>query len=452
MFKYYSHQDINRSGNMSFERDKGDEFFTQFSFLEAFRWYLKARDIFYLKGKEEDLRDSEIKLARCFALLGHKQEAIDIFTELAEQTKERLLVEEYYLVVLELITTYFAYGYYEEGKKYLDQLEEDQITISNPQVFFRFWQIKAQLHLVYHKLNDAREIVHFLMDKAKEIGNEPYFYELQVLEAQIDAEEGDVLKAYSNVDEAFKYFEKTPFERSAFEKKIILSQFVEEPEETIRLIDEYLERYHPDDFHPLMFNAQRIELELRSDRISPEEALEKGERLIFSAESIEHVELTAKVRRLMAGLYQSLGNPNKSFKSFEKAKEYFVKQKLEYEEAVTIFIYLPALLQFHSAKLLGLTGYLGGPRIKDVSTIEHMDLALEIERIKGIFEEYNDIVRAKMAQFFYLSYKISMIGMTKEFQKSITEIDDIYQWMLDKGEIHYSEMIGQFLDLVNQFK
>ncbi len=437
---------------MSFERDKGDELFSQFNFLEAFRWYLKAREIFYLKGKEEDLRDVEIKIARCFALLGQRQESIDILTELAEQTKERLLIDNYYLVLLELIATHFAYGYYERGKVLLDQLEEGQITISNPQIFFRYWQIRAQLLIVYHNLSDAREIVHFLMDKAKEIGNEPYFHELQVLEAQIDAEEGDVLKAYSSIDEAFKYFEKTPFERSAFEKKIILSQFVEEPEETIRLIDEYLERYQPDDFHPLMFNAQRIELELRSEKISPEEAVEKGERLLFSAESIEHMELSSKVRRLMAGLYQSIGNPNDSFKSFEKAKNYFEKEKLEYEEAITTFIYLPALLQFHSAKLLGLTGYLGGPRIRNTALIDQMDLALEIERIGEIFEKYNDPVRAKMARFFLLSYKISMIGMNQEYKKSINEINDIYQWMLDEGELHYSEMIGQFLELVNQFR
>ncbi len=437
---------------MSFERDKGDEFFVQFKFLESFRWYLKARDILFLEGKEEDLRDVEIKIARCFALLGQRQESVDILTELAEQTKERLLIDEYYLVTLELIATHFAYGYYEEGKELLEQLEEDQITISNPQNFFRYWQIKAQLQIVYHKLADAREIVHFLMDKAKEIGNEPYFHELQVLEAQIDAEEGDVLKAYTSIDGAFKYFEKTPFERSAFEKKIILSQFVEEPEETIRLIDEYLERYQPDDFHPLMFNAQRIELELRSERITPEEAVEKGERLLFSAESIEHRELSSKVSRLMAGLYQSIGNPNNSFKSFEKARDYFIEQKLEYEEAVTVFIYLPALLQFHSAKLLGLTGYLGGPRIKNTSLIDQMDLALEIDRIKEVFEEYDDHVRAKMSRFFLLSYKISMIGMNQEYKNSISEIGDIYQWMLDKGELHYSEMIGQFLELVNQFR
>ncbi len=437
---------------MSFERDKGDELFSQFKFLEAFRWYLKAREIFYIKGKEEELRAIEVKIARCFALLGQREEAVDILIELAEQTKERFLVDEYYLVVLELIATYFAYGYYEEGRELLEQLEEDQINVSNPQVFFRYWQTRAQILIVNHRLVDARETVHFLMDKAKEIGNEPYFYELQVLEAQIDAEEGEVLKAYSSVDEAYKYFEKTPFERSAFEKKIILSQFVEEPEVTIKLIDEYLERYQPDDFHPLMFNAQRIELELRSERITPEEAVEKGERLLFSAESIEQLELSAKVRRLMAGLYQAIGKPNESFKSFEKAKNYFKKQKLEYEEAVTIFIYLPALLQFHSAKLLGLTGYLGGPRIKNSAAIEQMDLALEIERIQEIFEEYEDYVRAKMAQFFLLSYKISMIGMNKEFKNSITEINDIYQWMLDKGELHYSEMIGQFLELINQFK
>ena len=76
----------------------------------------------------------------------------------------------------------------------------------------------------------------------------------------------------------------------------------------------------------------------------------------------------------------------------------------------------------------------------------------EIERIREIFEKYNDPVRAKMARFFLLSYKISMIGLNQEYKKSINEISDIYQWMLDKGELHYSEMIGQFLELVNQFR
>jgi len=437
---------------MSFEKDKGDEYFTQFKFLEAFRWYLKAREKFYLDGKEKELRDVEIKIARCFALLGQRKESIDILTELAEQVKERLLIEDFYLITLELIATYLSYGYYEKGKEYLELLEEDQITISNPQNFFRYWQIKAQLLVVYHKLIEAREMVQFLKDKAKEIGNEPYFHELQVLEAQIDAEEGDVLKAFTSIDEAVKYFEKTPFERSAFEKKIILSQFVEEPEETIRLMDEYLDRYQPDDFHPLMFNAQRIELELRSEKITPEEAVEKGERLLFSAESIEHQELTAKVRRLMAGLYQSIGKPNKSFESFEKARQYFIDQKLEYEEAVTMFIYLPALLQFHSAKLLGLTGYLGGPKIKNKTLVDQFDLAIEIDRLIQIFEEYDDQVRAKMAKFFLLSYKISMISKNREYDNSIKEINDIYQWMLDEGELHYSEMIGQFLELVKQYR
>ncbi len=437
---------------MSTEREKGDEFFTQFKFLEAYRWYLKAREVLFLSGKEDELRDIEIKIARCCALLGSKAESIDILEELAEQTKERILVEEYYLVILELTATLFAYGDYDQGKKWLEELEEDQISEETPMIFFRYWQTKAQLKIVYHQLEDAREIVHFLMKKAKDKGNEPYFYELQVLEAQIDAEEGDVLKAYSSVDEAFKYFKDSPFERSAFEKKIILSQFVSEPEETIDLMDEYLERYQPDDFHPLIFNTQRVELELRSERITPEEAVEKGERLILTAESIEHLELTAKIRRLMAGLYQSTGKPTESYESFEQAKQYFVNQKLEYEEAVTIFIYLPALLQFHSARLLGLTGYLGGPRGKDSSKLDKLDIPIEIERIKDIFEKYDDEVRAKMASFFQLSYKISSIGVGTDLKSSINEISDIYQWMLDKGELHYSEMIGQFLELVKQFR
>ena len=143
---------------------------------------------------------------------------------------------------------------------------------------------------------------------------------------------------------------------------------------------------------------------------------------------------------------------SQSFNSFKKAREYFIEQGLEYEEAVTVFIYLPALLQFHSAKLLGLSGYLGGPRIKDKSMIDQLDLALEIDRIIEIFEEYDDQVRAKMARFFLLSYKISMMNKNQEYSRSINEIGDIYQWMVDKGEIHYSEMIGQFLDLIKQYR
>jgi hypothetical protein len=437
---------------MSFERDKGDDFFAQFNFREAFHWYLKARKKFYSEGKEEELRSTEIKVARCMALLGMKKESIELLRELGEQTKERLLIEEYYLVILELIATLFSYGCYIEGKEYLDELEEEIITESNIQIFFRYWQTKAQLEIIYHNLNKARELVNFLMEKAKEIGNDPYFYELQVLQAQIDAEEGDVLKAYSSVDEAFKFFQDSPFERAAFEKKILLSQFVEEPAETIRLIDEYLERYQPDDIHPLIFNAQRIELELRSEQITPTIAAEKGERILANAESIEHLELGAKIRRLLAGLYQSLGDSRRAYNAFDKTRKYFISQNMEYEEAVTFFIFLPAMLQFHSAKMLGIAGLYGGMSGKSKDFIESIDLALEMERIKDVFDKYNDPVRSKMAYFFQLSYKISMIGYGKEFTDSLHEIKDIYQWMLDRGELHYSEMIGQFLELVKQFR
>ncbi|MHA1954623.1 MAG: hypothetical protein ACW96U_11835 [Candidatus Heimdallarchaeaceae archaeon] len=437
---------------MSFERDKGDEFFTQFNFRVAFHWYLKARDKFFSEGKEEELRSTEIKVARCMALLGMKKESIELLRELAEQTKERLLIEEYFLVILELTATLFSYGCYLEGKEYLDELEEEMITESNIQVFFRYWQTRAQFEIIYHNLEKARELVKFLMDKAKEIGNDPYYYELQVLQAQIDAEEGDVLKAYSNVDEAFKFFKDSPFERAAFEKKILLSQFVEEPSETIRLIDEYLERYQPDDIHPLIFNAQRIELELRSEQITPTIAAEKGERILANAESIEHLELSAKIRRLLAGLYQSLGDSKRAYNAFDKTRKYFISQNLEYEEAVTFFIFLPAMLQFHSAKMLGIAGLYGGMTGKSKEFIETIDLTEEMERIEEIFERFKDPVRSKMAQFFQLSYKISMIGYGPEFNNSIHEIKDIYQWMIDKGELHYSEMIGQFLELVKQFR
>lgn len=436
---------------MSFERDKGDEFFSQFNFKESFHWFLKAREVYFLEGKEKKLRDIEIKIARCFGLLGRKKEAIDLLKELVEQTKERILLDDYYLVILELAAIAFAYGCYLDGQRWLDELEEEVIPEENLHIFFRYWQTKAQINIVYHNLEKARELVHFLMDKAKSIGNDLYYYELQVLEAQIDAEEGDVLKALSNVDEAFKFFQETPFERAAFEKKIILSQFVEEPTETIRLLDEYLERYQPEDIHPLLFNAQRIELELRSEQITPTIAIEKGERLLLSAESIEHLELAAKVRRLLAGLYQSIGNTRNAAEAFGKSREYFISQELEYEEALTFFIFLPVLLQYHSAKMMGLTGILSGTSLKSNEFLDNVDLAEEIDRILEIFEKYKDSVRTKMTQFFQLSYKISMVGYGNEFNQSIHEIKDIYQWMIDKGELHYSEMIGQFLELVKQF-
>ncbi len=436
---------------MSFEKEKGDDLFSQFNFKEAFHWYLKAREVFFLEGKEKELRDIEIKIARCFGLLGRKKEAIDLLKELVEQTKERILLDDYYLVILELAAIAFAYGCYLDGQKWLDELEEEVIPEENLPIFFRYWQTKAQINIVYHNLEKARELVHFLMNKAKSMGNDLYYYELQVLEAQIDAEEGDVLKALSNIDEAFKFFQETPFERAAFEKKIILSQFVEEPAETIRLLDEYLERYKPEDIHPLLFNAQRIELELRSEQITPAIAIEKGERLLLSAESIEHLELAAKVRRLLAGLYQSIGNTRNAAEAFGKSREYFISQELEYEEALTFFIFLPVLLQYHSAKMMGLTGILTGTGLKSNEFLENVDLREEIERILDIFEKYNDSVRTKMTQFFQLSYKISMVGYGNEFNQSIHEIKDIYQWMVDKGELHYSEMIGQFLELVKQF-
>ncbi|MHA1398218.1 MAG: hypothetical protein ACTSSF_11060, partial [Candidatus Heimdallarchaeaceae archaeon] len=364
---------------MSFERDKGDELFTQFQFKDAFIWYLKAREKFYLEGKEEELRAVEVKTARCFALLGMKDQAIDLLTELAEQAKERILLEEYFKVVLEIAATYFSYGEYLKGEEWLKELEEEVIEEKNPLIFFRYWQTQAQLKIIYHDLEEARRIVNFLMKKAKEMGNDPYFYELQVLQAQIDAEEGDILKALNNVEEAFKYFQSTPFERATFEKKIILSQFVEEPEETIKLIDDYLDRYQPEDIHPLMFNAQRIELELRSEQINAQAAIEKALRLRAEAQSIEQLELEAKINRLLAGLYQSLGENSKSFTAFKKAREYFISQELEYEEAVTFFIFLPAFLQFYSARLLGIIGRFRSSKYEGNEFLEEIDLPQEID-------------------------------------------------------------------------
>lgn len=437
---------------MSFERDKGDDFFTKFDFKRAFHSYLKSREKFYSLGKDDELRAINLKIARCLALLGRKDEALDILEEIIEQTKERALVEEHFETLLELAAINFSYGCYVEGSKHLNQVEEEEIVSeSNPKIFFRYWQSKAQLMIVYRNLPEARKLVDFLMEKAKKMGNDPYFYELQVLQAQIDAEEGDVLTAYTNIEEAYKFFLSTPFERAAFEKKIMLSQFVEEPEETIRLIDEYLERYSPDDINPILFSAQRIELELRSDKITPKIATEKAERALYSSLSIEHLDLSAKIQRLLAGLYQTTGKNKEAFISFEKAQNYFISQNMEYEEAVTFFVFLPAFLHYFSTRAFGGSFHFYGA-VKLPDTIEGLDIFKEMLRIENLFEKYNDPVRAKMTKFFSISHKISQQIVEKDINKSISEMEELYQWMLDRGELHYSEMIGKYLELISLHK
>ena len=71
--------------------------------------------------------------------------------------------------------------------------------------------------------------------------------------------------------------------------------------------------------------------------------------------------------------------------------------------------------------------------------------------VKNIFEKKGDQVRAKMTHFFELSFKMSLdISMGSEFRKSLNEIKDIHDWMVEQGELQYSEMIGQFLDLLKR--
>ncbi|MHA1258262.1 MAG: hypothetical protein ACTSRO_01255 [Candidatus Heimdallarchaeaceae archaeon] len=84
--------------------------------------------------------------------------------------------------------------------------------------------------------------------------------------------------------------------------------------------------------------------------------------------------------------------------------------------------------------------------------LEEIDLPQEIDRLKAVFEQYKDIVRAKMTEFFLLSFKVSSLGQSVLLNESIHEIENIYQWMLDKGELHYSEMIGQFLEVISKFE
>ena len=219
---------------MSFERDKGDELFSRYKFKQALHYYLKAHTIFFTKGMEEEERRIKIKVARCLSLVGRKKEAIEILEDLYFQTRDQLLLQENIEAVIELAGTYILYGEYTLGLEWLDSIEQEDIDVrANIQTYFRYWQLRAQIMIIYHNLDEAKELISTLKDKAKEFGNEVYYHELNVLEAQIDAEKGDVMTAFSKLDKALKYFEETPFERSAFEKKIILSQFTEEPSTTV---------------------------------------------------------------------------------------------------------------------------------------------------------------------------------------------------------------------------
>lgn len=438
--------------NMSYERDKGNEHFTSFQFKEAFRWFLRARKKFFTEGKQQELINVDLKIARCFGILGRRDEALDLLEELYAKTNELLLVEDNINVILELTTVHFIYGNFIEGNNWLDKIDEDLVPEDDPQIFFRYWQLKAQHMLVYHQLDEARHTVKMLSRKAQEMGNDPYYHELQVVLAQIDAEEGNVLKAYSSIDKAFKYFESTPFERSAFEKKIILSQFVKEPEETIGLIDEYMQRYEPEDVYPLVFNAQKIDLEYRSNRINKERAIEKAERNLLQISSLELKELEAKTRRLLAGFYHSSGEFKKAYQTYTEARYYFSDQNMEYEEAVTFFIFLPVFLQMYSAKRMEVLRPLLFNQTDDFESLEREELEEEMENIYNIFIEYNDEVKAKMTKFFELSFRITSVRYGKKLSQSINEIDQIHQWMVSEGEIYYSEMIANFLDLIEKWK
>ncbi|MHA1686293.1 MAG: hypothetical protein ACTSYD_07755 [Candidatus Heimdallarchaeaceae archaeon] len=433
---------------MSYEKDKGDEYFVNFEIKKALHWYLKARDKFFHTGKEAELHIVESKIAQTFALLGRKQESLDILNALRENAHKNLRIEEYYQLTLDIVSTLITYGDYSSCNEYLETVDEAILSDSNPQLFFRYWQIKAHLKIIEHELDEAREIVEKLMKKAKEIGNEPYFYELQVLQAQIEAENGNVLQAYSYVDEAFKYFKSTPYERAAFEKKIILSQFVEDPQETLKLIDEYMQRYPTEGIQPIGLESQIVEFKLRTGMLTPQDAIEYTERILLATQSLEMRELEARIRRLLAGLYHTIGDPAKAVENYEKARKYYQTEKLEYEEALTIFMFLPAMLQYTSAGVLGVFGFF---LMEQNFRMKDYELEEEMEYVKNIFEKKGDQVRAKMTHFFELSFKMSLdISMGSEFRKSLNEIKDIHDWMVEQGELQYSEMIGQFLDLLKR--
>ena len=133
-----------------------------------------------------------------------------------------------------------------------------------------------------------------------------------------------------------------------------------------------------------------------------------------------------------------------------KAKHYFISENLEYEEALTSFIFLPALIQNKSRSMLrDFSGILMNFEID--KELEDLDIEEEMKRIMDIFENYGDIVKAKMTKFFYLSYQITQLNLNTNVKSLLRGIEEIYQWMIDHGELAYSEMIGNFLDLFHHF-
>ncbi len=436
---------------MSYERDKGDEAYTDFKFKEAFHYYLIAREKFFTMGKDVERRQIDSKISRCFLLLGRKKEALDLLLDNLEEIKDLLLFSESLNVLLDIVTVHFTYGDFVSGKEILDTIHEDDIPESDYQLYFKYWQLIIQFMISYHELDPARDKVLKLMEKAKGTGNEPYYHELQILLAQIDAEKGNVMEAYSNIDESLKYFESTPFERSAFEKKIILSQFIEEPEETIKLIDEYMEKYKTDDIHPVFFNAQKIELELRASKVTPQVALEKMERVLCELRSIEMKELEAKIFRMISGLYHFAGQYKTALTTYMNSRQYYKSQKMRYEEALSFFVFIPSLIHLYSIKILAIYPYEDENDQKTLVDVTDQYLKDNFEEAEKVFIEFNDIIKAKMTKFFALSFAISDHSQPLRLKETVDEMKDIYQWMIDNGEIHFSEMIGQYIEIVDKF-
>jgi len=438
---------------MSYEKDQGDSFFMQFKIKEALKCYLQARNRFFVDGKYESKIKTELQIAKCLVILGKKEEAIEIFNELIEETQERLMVNDYYNVVIDFAYSYLLFGEYLESIKMLKHLEEEVIESSSAEIYFKYWQTRAQILIEEHRLDEAKVIIKKLMEKSSDNTNfKPFYYELKVVEAQIYAEEGRILEAYNNINEALKYFQAQPFERAAFEKKIILSQFVEEPEETLKLIDEYLARYGTEDFLPTELEVFRIRLAIRTGKIDITKAIEKLERALLIAQSSGNKNTEADAKLLLASLYQMVNESFKSFQLYSSAREYYKKQKLEYKEAQAVFFYLPALLQRHSAAILGIGMlFAQNPNVLD-NIISSTKIDKEIEWIIKVFQKYKDPVKEKMSLFFLLSYRIPFLGQGPELQESVKQIREIYKWMENHGEMYYSEMIGQFLELLDRVK
>ncbi len=475
---------------MSEARENGDNFFTNLQFKKALIEYLKAQKIFFNEGKVKEKSHVEFKIAQCLALLGLKEEALQILSDLYLSSKEQLNFKECIKIEVEIAFTYMLYGKYIQSQEWLGKIDEKDIENIEPPIYFRYWQNVIQIFIVQHKFKEAKRKLERLIDKAKNINNEVFYHELLVLLAQIEAEEGNVVDAYKQINNALNYFKSTPFERSAFEKKIILSQFTDEPEETLELIDEYSARYNPEDVQSLALNSYRIELELRTGKISLYESITKAERLLHISKSIGHSDIAARISRLLSGLYQSINEEQKAYDSFLEAKRYFSSQELEYEEAMTMFVYLPAYIKSSTIISDIITNYM--PSYKKllnekekqelsaetdslvtnekVSVESNEDEIITIKKKYGllgyplpyesdilktvkIFEKYGDEVKAKMSLFFYLSLLINIVpifSLSADIDEIVKSMTQIQKWMEEKGELQYSEMITHFLYFLNR--